>query len=256
MVSTNDSNQRSWYRGQAAWKKLAKKDPGYGTTSLSLKMNGFGPAFELDLQELLGAPYVLRRIGTWESSESDWNDGRNKYSIQSGLKIVLEDLRSKTIVALEDVGVGIAQCIPVITAAREQSLPILFIEQPELHLHPRQQAMLADVFVNQLGRSSRWWEMRNGEQSEERTIVLETHSELVLLRLLRRIRESKTATTSDLSKATASASSRISSEDLRVYAVENIEGSTNFRCLPISKSGDIVGGWPEGFFDERMDEVL
>jgi len=39
-------------------------------------------------------------------------------------------------------------------------------------------------------------------------------------------------------------------------AVESDDEGTKFRCLPISNSGDLIGGWPEGFFDERMDEVL
>jgi len=77
---------------------------------------------------------------------------------------------------LIDVGYGASQVLPIITAsvgAKPGSLVI--IEQPELHLHPRAQADLADLFI--------------GKQNDETRFLIETHSEHLLLRMRRRIAE-------------------------------------------------------------------
>ena len=202
----------------------------------------------LDLQQCINAPFILERIGVWTSPESDWDEGYSKNAEQRDVEVILRDKRSGTPVSLGDVGVGISQVIPVLVAARDQSLPIAYIEQPELHLHPKQQAMLGDVFAQTI-RTARWYEPREGVQSQERTILVETHSELLLLRILRRICETKDGIGSELTP-------KIQAKDVRVYAVENDIGGTVFRVMPISQAGQFVGNWPKGFFDERLDEVL
>jgi hypothetical protein len=243
------TNSLSWFRGQAAWQCILEENPKVGLMVHKGDMRW--RSWELDLRDLLSAPYVVQRIGIWTTCENWWTGGDPKGAVQRNLEIVLRDTRTDTLVSLEDVGVGISQVIPVIVAAQEQSLPILFVEQPELHLHPTQQATLGDLFASQTGRLSRWFEPRVGVHSEERTIVIETHSELLLLRMLRRIRETNASKIPGDSSAP-----RLNSQDLRIYAVESDDEGTKFRCLPISNSGDLIGGWPEGFFDERMDEVL
>ena len=50
------------------------------------------------------------------------------------------------------------------------------VEQPELHVHPAVQVALGDVFID-------------GIKNRNRTMLIETHSEHLLLRLLRRVRE-------------------------------------------------------------------
>lgn len=230
------SNQRSWYRGQAAWQCLLDDSP-HG-----LMIYKFDALFwELDLDALVGSPYIIRRVETmikrenWKALyETIWGKARNR-------ELILEDVRTGTMVSLQDIGVGISQVIPVVVALKNMRLPVLYIEQPELHLHPKQQAMLGDVFIPKL--------LPGEIKRKKGSVIVETHSELLLLRLLKRIRELKESTP-EINAPTFSAN------DLRIYAVENDGEGTKFRCLPISKSGDIVGGWPEGFFDERMDEVL
>lgn len=243
------SNWRSWYRGQAAWHKLTEKDP----KGFFMDEETDGPRhwWALDLKHWIDAPFSLERIGVWTSHEGDWNGGYPKGAEQRDVEVILRDLRTNTLVSPSDVGVGISQFIPVLVAARDQSLPIAYIEQPELHLHPKQQAMLGDLFAGQTGRLARWYEPREGVQSEERTIVIETHSELLLLRMLRRIRE----TNSPQIFGDPQSVPRLNSQDLRIYAVESTEEGTQIRTLPISDSGKFIGAWPEGFFDERIDEI-
>jgi hypothetical protein len=87
-----------------------------------------------------------------------------------------------------DVGVGVSQMIPAFAAALDDqpigsaTLPVqlVAIEHPELNLHPRLQAELAEVFLR--GALA--------EATKGRIFFIETHSEVFTLRLFRRIRES------------------------------------------------------------------
>ena len=75
-----------------------------------------------------------------------------------------------------DVGVGISQLLPVVVAALDLNRPtITAIEQPELHVHPRLQVELGDLFAQQVKQGG--------------VFLIETHSEHLMLRLLRRIEE-------------------------------------------------------------------
>ena len=84
-----------------------------------------------------------------------------------------------------DMGLGVSQVLPVVVGVHDKNFTLLSIEQPELHIHPAIQCNLADEFVNAMfhsGRSTR-------ERESNRVLLLETHSEHLMLRLLRRIRE-------------------------------------------------------------------
>ena len=63
--------------------------------------------------------------------------------------IALKDNRTKTWVTLADVGYGINQILPVIIEGiASQEGAILCVEQPEIHLHPRLQANIADLMID------------------------------------------------------------------------------------------------------------
>jgi predicted ATPase len=86
------------------------------------------------------------------------------------------DARSPEVV-ITDVGFGVSQILPVITLC--YYVPrgsILLIEQPEIHLHPKVQAGLADVFIDAI-------------KTRDIQIILESHSEHLLRRLQRRMAE-------------------------------------------------------------------
>ncbi|MBB5395273.1 AAA family ATPase [Mucilaginibacter sp. AK015] len=79
---------------------------------------------------------------------------------------------------ITDVGFGISQILPVIIQgflSGKNSTTI--IEQPEIHLHPKMQADLADLFIDIVKAT-------NGKK-----LIIETHSEYLLKRLRRRISE-------------------------------------------------------------------
>lgn len=84
---------------------------------------------------------------------------------------------------ITDVGFGVSQILPVIIQgflSKEGSITL--IEQPEIHLHPKMQADLADLFIDIAIR-------KNERSAEGRFLVIETHSEYLLKRLRRRISE-------------------------------------------------------------------
>ncbi len=152
-------------------------------------------------------------------------------------KLVICPNGSKVGLSPHDVGVGISQVIPVVVTALADREHLLVIEQPELHLHPRLQANLGDLFI----------EAAVGERKQ--TVVLETHSEHLLLRLLRRIRETSEGTLPDGCQS-------LKPDQLAVVYIESIDGSVRVTRLHVTEDGDFAGSWPAGFFDERAKELF
>jgi len=140
-------------------------------------------------------------------------------------ELALVDLRTHTQVTHRDVGIGISQVLPVLVMAYASRGKLIAMEQPEIHLHPALQAELGDVFI----------EAALGERKN--TFILETHSEHLILRLMRRIREGK-----------------ISPDDIGVIFVEPLARGSRFIELNIDEEGDFIDEWPGGFFEESFHE--
>lgn len=166
---------------------------------------------------------------------------------------------------LADVGYGTAQVLPIIVECVLAERDVLvIIEQPELHLHPRAQAQLADLLVEVATRGDRLIEERQtnneplptpGELSALRVrFLIETHSEHLLLRLRRRIAESAAG---KLDK-TQRASKPICSDALVIYFVDRLFGASNVQQVTVDRRGDfeyIPGGFRD-FFADDIDDVL
>jgi predicted ATPase len=106
-----------------------------------------------------------------------------------------------------------------------------------LHLHPAHQAELGDVFI----------ESALGERKN--TFLLETHSEHLILRIMRRIRETTRGT---LPKNLPP----IHSSDVSVLYVEAKDSGSVVREMELNARGEFVKAWPGGFFEEGLREVL
>lgn len=152
-------------------------------------------------------------------------------------ELILVDKRTNTNVSHRDVGIGVSQVLPVLVSAFASKEEILAIEQPEIHLHPALQAELGDVFI----------EAALGEQRN--TFILETHSEHLILRILRRIRET---TEGDLPKGFVP----IKPEDVQVVYAKPTTKGTVLHNLPVSADGEFLEKWPDGFFPERAEELF
>ncbi|WP_169315581.1 AAA family ATPase [Thiocystis violascens] len=138
--------------------------------------------------------------------------------------------RGEVEINLADAGDGMQQLLPVVVQQllhRSQEYPgfIDLVEEPELHLHPAAHAALADLFLETVST-------RKGQ------ILVETHSENLLLRIRRRIAESVAAP-----------------HDVALYWIEDkSDGSSEIRPIQILADGE-VDDWPEGVFSEGYQEV-
>lgn len=170
----------------------------------------------------LEIPYEAQVV-TLESSSVPW--------LERVFTLVLSD-SSGTKVSLEDVGFGIGQVLPVLLEA--QLGGCLLVEQPELHLHPALQASLAEELVRAVKRT-------NGQ------VILETHSEHMVLRLQRMIRRG------DLDpKDVAILVVTSAPKDFEPHS----ELSSTVRLVEIDPSGELAEPWPPGFFDTAIEEML
>lgn len=144
------------------------------------------------------------------------------------IALLAVDKRTNVILSLEDVGFGISQILPLLVQLSVNRNQFILVEQPELHLHPALQANVGDLLIDGI------------YAERESQFLIETHSEHLLLRLQRRIRTGK-----------------IKPSDLIVYYVSTSETQgSSLTKLEIDENGDFITPWPNGFFPERIDEIL
>ncbi len=163
-------------------------------------------------------------------------------SLATRTEIALRDFCKDILVAPGDVGVGISQMVPVIVASLRKQDGVLGIEQPELHVHPAIQVGLGDLFIKAAAAD-------RDKLSFGKTLIIETHSEHIMLRLLRRVREQ---TEEEVPRDMLG----LTPDDLSVVYVESSVEGVRFRPLRVSLDGDFVDRWPHGFFAERAEELF
>jgi hypothetical protein len=127
---------------------------------------------------------------------------------------------------LADTGFGASQVLPVIVSLYTSSPgSTLLYEQPEIHLHPAAQAELGSIFVKAC--------------SPKKNIVIETHSENLILRI-----------------QTEVAKGKLRPEDVRFYyTLPNSKGHKVIP-IPLNTKGEFLAEWPKGFFEEGYQESL
>lgn len=152
------------------------------------------------------------------------------------IRVWLYDKSRKIKVTPHEVGVGISQVLPIVVAAVGADAPLVAIEQPELHIHPALQVRLGDLFIENF---------RCGEVGRK-TFLIETHSEHLILRLMRRMRETFLHKNTGLPP--------VKPADVSILYVE-LEGSHSIvRKMPLNDLGELVKSWPGGFFEESLRE--
>ena len=149
------------------------------------------------------------------------------------VSLFLEDAGGRRL-NFDEVGSGVSYVLPVLAAlgTSERS----WIEQPELHLHPSAQCELGDVFIRSFNRSG--------------FSVVETHSEHLLLRILKRIRQTANGVAIDPELRCLPEAVAI------LYFDPQQDGSTQVRRMRVTRSGDFSDRWPSGFFEERDGELF
>lgn len=168
---------------------------------------------------------LLDQVGAWFEAHLDgWRLGLD----MAGSAFHCTLSRGAVTVNLSDAGQGMQQVFPVVVQQllrRGETRPFMdLVEQPELHLHAAAQAPLADLFLDTA-------------KEGVGTVVVETHSENLLLRVRRRIAEG------------------LAPNLVALYWVdEQPEGYSTVRRIHIDSQGE-VDDWPEGVFSEGYEEV-
>lgn len=126
-------------------------------------------------------------------------------------------------VNIADVGLGVSQVLPVLVALLARSRGrLVYIEQPEIHLHPRAQKEMASLLAEEAVAGAR--------------IVVETHSSVFLLGL-----------------QTAIAKGRIKPEDVALYWFKQDEfGASTATKANVDEYGR-TGAWPADFDDILLE---
>lgn len=232
------TNEVDWYSGIAAWFRLHE----CSLTQLA-EVNAW-----LSDPDRLGTGYSLDRVETREVPQeyldairADDISVRNSNweqidSLPCNRRVWLVDSKNQVKVTPHDVGVGLSQLIPVVTASVDPQGSLLLIEQPELHIHPRVQVGLGDLYLQ-------------SSKKYGRNFLIETHSEALLLRMMKRIRQTKDG---ELPKDVPPAKA----EDIAVYLIQNDGKGVAVMQMHMNERGEFLKPWPKGLFEESLMETF
>ena len=185
-------------------------------------------SIKAEVREIL---FFAQGLSAKEKNEAI-NEGERSYNRKNNVVFLRVNRPDGGVSGFEDVGSGISYILPVLVSLWSEKLSI--IEQPELHLHPALQCDLGDVFIAA---------HRGGARA-----IIESHSEHILLRVLRRIRETTNG------KVPRSLS--LKENDVTIYYFEPVKGETIVREIHIDRFGEFLDRWPGGFFAERDAELF
>jgi predicted ATPase len=152
-------------------------------------------------------------------------EGRKEY------EVLVKTHEGAPEVKITDVGFGVSQVLPALV----QSFycpphSTVWMEQPEIHLHPQVQAELADVFISAI-------KARENGKPRDVQLIVESHSEHLLNRLQRRIAEGV-----------------LTPDDVAIYFCRRSGSSTELEPLRLNLFGEIEN-WPDNFFGDEMADI-
>lgn len=188
---------------------------------------------------------ILEYVKNWYIENMDgWGIGMEKNLHNEGFYLYLEDFTKENGVKIPitQTGQGITQVLPLVTFA-QRTLPHgrmnlfkyanpkynVIIEQPELHIHPAAHGNLVELFAESALESGC-------------NYILETHSEVMLLRIRRLVAEGK-----------------LQPEQVAIYWVDTEEGCSGKRSflkkIEVDEEGNL-DDWPAGVFSEDYNELI
>jgi hypothetical protein len=234
----SEATEADWYGGMAAWYRLQ----GCSQSQLAevnawlFDPNRLGTGYGLEREESREVP--LQYLDAVRAEARDALD--LNWAIVDSLPVTrrlwLIDTKNKVKVTPHDVGVGLSQLIPVVTASVDQHGSLLLIEQPELHIHPRVQVGLGDLYLQ-------------ASKKFGRNFLIETHSEALLLRIMKRIRQTQDG---ELPLDVQSAST----DDIAVYLIQNEGKGVTVMQMRMNDRGEFLKPWPKGLFEESLRETF
>lgn len=144
-----------------------------------------------------------------------------------------------------DSGYGVSQVLPIVSQLYNESKndfnerrslssrksgKTIIIEQPELHLHPRAQSELADLFVDIVKN-------KEIKESKENKVIIETHSEHLIRKLQVLVAQEK-----------------INKDEIAIYYIKRDEiNGAQVTKMELSETGQFLTEWPSGFFDKSYE---
>ncbi len=215
-----------------------------------LKRKEFDVKGEFAIHQLYKDVDLLQKVQDWyiENMEG-WGIEIEKNAGNDGFYLFLTDFNTEggARVPITQTGQGITQVLPLVVSAYMNVKPpdgrslqaqinrqlwqssTIIIEQPELHLHPAAHGNLVQLFAESA--------LANGHN-----YILETHSEVMLLRIRRLVAEGV-----------------LKPEQVAIYWVDSEEGSSGKRSflkkIEVDENG-MLDDWPEGIFADDHEEVL
>lgn len=176
--------------------------------------------FKLDVNDnFVSSKTTLIEASKWWSS----------YMQTGNLELIQKDELLKLNVSghnIIDVGVGVGQSMPIVISGLYSSMnSVLMIEQPEIHLHPRAQMSMADFLLSL--------------SLNEKKVIVETHSDHIINRLVRRIMQDKSGKLN---------------RDIAIYFVDK-DSDSSIEKIEISPTKGIVNA-PKNFFTQFSLETM
>ncbi|WP_283392754.1 AAA family ATPase [Photobacterium phosphoreum] len=205
-VLNKETSTQRWYDGTAGWETFA-----FSSDKVKVQTNK-----KFESSDFFGTNYRFEARDYGEVSLTEKT-------------VILKDFHTDIPLLPSSVGVGVSQVFPFVVATSLEQDLIVSCEQPELHIHPKWQLALGDMMVEAIKNNS------------DKMFLIETHSEHLMLRLLRR-----TAEDGELS---------IKPDDVSVINVFKHDNEIHYQRQRITDNGDFELDWPEGFFEERYGEA-
>ena len=164
----------------------------------------------------------LDKLGLTDRVSANYLDD-SSIEILVGRKYKKTDNSNGDLVSIADVGFGVSQVMPVLVAMLvSEPGQLVYIEQPELHLHPKAQMKLAELIAETAKRKV--------------ILIIETHSSLLLKTIQALIAEKKLS--KDLVKLH--------------WFTRQEDGSSKVYSGTLDKKG-AYGDWPEDFSTIDME---
>ena len=190
--------------------------------------------YEISIRRL----YELDENALREALHRIWNNDQDVMDPLEGMdyteEMVFVDKRYDVALTNRDLGLGISQIVPVLIATKHYRNVAIMVEQPELHLHPAVQSEIADEFIR-------------SHNSQGNEFVVETHSEHLLLRMMKRMRQTSEGTLEDENL-------HLTPEDVALLFVDSDGERTYLLELRLDRDGTLLDPWPGGFFEEGFKE--
>lgn len=188
-------------------------------------------------------PHVLRRmsIGSPERQQQVAEYGResglfnrvhvHKFGTDEGAPFRLDVDLGDTTASIPNVGYGVSQALPVVAEIVQAPARTWFaIQQPEVHLHPRAQATMGELFFKQ------------AERLYSKRFIVETHSDYVIDRFRSCMRK-----TQSLGQAVPTA---------QLLFFERAGGRNTATTIRLSNDGDYPSDLPTNFRSFFLQEEL